>query len=152
MFIIFCLIYHSFFFQFSFYVIPTIVFSWWPLNGSLPSWLLNSCLCWCGWPCAHVTINIPLDTALKHIFLLISSFSYNDWVACLLFPIPYCIRISIVDVRFLLEYSNVYLMPLSGQWHPYLINMQVPGCLFLKQNVVVVLLHGWHSGILLVFQ
>ena len=42
-----------------------------------------------------------------------------------------------------------YLSQLDGLWNPCTRKLQVPGCLVLKKDLVIILLHGRHSGILL---
>ena len=44
-----------------------------------------------------------------------------------------------------------YLRKRSGRCNNLPKNLQVPGCTLMKQNTIVIMLHGWHAGTLLIF-
>ena len=54
-----------------------------------------------------------------------------------------------VDVRFCWTLSMSYLRQLYRLWNTCTRKLQVTGCLVLKQNIFILLLHGRIAGILL---
>ena len=125
---------------------PQLCLYLWLLTGSLLYLLCKSWLFGCGWPCAHLTRNIPLGPFLMYTsFSLLMIFYYRFELPDPWFMSKCWIELAMVAVKVLLESVIVFNMQSTGWSHPCMRNLLVPGCPMLKQNIFVLLLHNWHA-------
>ena len=118
--------------------------SWWPSLLVVQYFLVWMWVNLC--PCDQ---KYPFGSSLKNIcssLFLIFLQIFEVCAPCFLFNAGSGLQWRMLESCWTL--SVFYLRKLAGQWHHWLRNMQVPGCLVQKQNCVVLLLHDWLSGIL----
>ena len=130
---------------------PLLCLSWWLLTGALSFYFWNYYLCDCGQTCVYMTTNIPLDPVLIHtssslFIILIKKFEVSD---------PYFLSHYVTGLQwwmlgFFCNMSMFCSKQSTGKQNTLLRTLLVPGCPVPKKNPVVILMHAWHAGNLLV--